>query len=151
MPDSVLKMTLAVLAVLIFAGFGNRETMASECIVVPTSESITTADVIYTGRVTTIRVGPQFAWPEIEFDVHERLKGPVSGKTFVLQTPNGKGMDCEGFDFVVGKDYLVFAAARYSVTGQPRTYGVGSYQGTALLDSDEGKQRLRATRRMIRK
>src|SRR5712691_8020427 len=127
---------------------GARQASACDCVGMPTREYFRSADRVYAGRVTGIRVGPRFAWPEIEFQVQETLKGRIPSRSFVLQTPNGKGVDCEGFDFTVGGSYLVFASARNSVTGHPNTYGVSWCAGTALLDSDEGKQRLQQARVM---
>jgi hypothetical protein len=73
------------------------------------------------------------------------IKGKTDGTRFVLVTPAGKGVNCRGFDFVAGKTYLVFASARESETGLPGTYGVNWCAGTVLVESDEGKKRLRET------
>jgi hypothetical protein len=142
------KGVLPVAMVLGAIALGARQASACDCVGMPTREYFRSADVVYAGRVTGIRVGPRFAWPEIEFQVQETLKGRIPSRSFVLQTPNGKGVDCEGFDFTVGGAYLVFASARNSVTGHPNTYGVSWCAGTALLESDEGKQRLQEARVM---
>jgi hypothetical protein len=121
-----------------------RRASACDCVGLPTSEYLRGADVVYTGRVVSIRAeGQRFAWPEIEFRLDRTIKGRTDGKRFVLVTPPTNGVNCRGFDFVVGKEYLVFATGRDSETGLPGTYGVNWCAGTKSLDADDGKQRLR--------
>jgi hypothetical protein len=116
-----------------------------------TEEYLRSADVVYTGRVVSIRADTQrFAWPEIEFGLDRTIKGRTGGKRFVLVTPPAKGVNCRGFDFVVGKEYLVFATGRDSETGLPGTYGVNWCAGTISLEADDGKQRLRETLQVTR-
>jgi hypothetical protein len=130
---------------------GERGASACDCAGVPTSQYLRNADVVYTGRVVSIRAdGQRFAWPEIEFGLDRTIKGRTDGKRFVLVTPAGKGVNCRGFDFVVGKKYLVFATGRDSETGQPGTYGVNWCAGTMSLEADDGKQRLRETLQLTR-
>ena len=140
----------ACLAFVMITAVGEREAFACECSGLPSVASVGDSDVIYIGRVTAIREGRRFAWPEIEFSVRDKLKGPV-GKAFVLQTGTQKGMSCEGFDFTIGKTYLVLAAERYSITGRAGTYGVNWCAGTTLVDTDEGKKALREVRKLIKK
>jgi hypothetical protein len=119
---------------------------ACSCVVVPTTDYLRSADIVYTGRVVDIRTDARrYAWPEIEFRVERTIKGRTEAGRFVLVTGAGKGVDCRGFDFIMDKTYLVFATARDSVTGRPGTYGVNWCGGTASLESSEGIQRLRET------
>lgn len=130
---------------------GERRASACECVGVPTSEYLQSADVVYTGRVVSIRTDPQrFAWPEVEFRLDRTIKGRTDGKRFVLVTPPSKGVNCRGFDFVVGKGYLVFATGRDSETGLPGAYGVNWCAGTMSLEADAGKQRLLETLQLTR-
>ena len=62
--------------------------------------------------------------------------------------PPPGGVDCRGFDFLVGKKYLVFANARDTATLSPGTYGVNWCGGTVSLESGEGAARLRETVRL---
>src|SRR5678816_1777444 len=103
------------------AVFGTaRRATACECIGLPTTEALRNADVVYTGRVVDIRTDSRrFAWPEIEFQLERTIKGRTHGTRAVLVTPASKGVDCRGFDFAIGKKYLVFAATRDSETGWP--------------------------------
>jgi hypothetical protein len=141
---------LVAIVILLSAFLGSeRRASACDCVGVPTSEYLRVADVVYTGRVVSIRADPQrFAWPEIEFGLDRTIKGPTDGKRFVLVTLPVKGVNCRGFDFVVGKEYVVFATGRDSETLLPGTYGVSWCGGTASLETDEGKQRLRETVRL---
>jgi hypothetical protein len=126
-----------------------RPASACDCVGVPTSEYLRGADVVYTGRVVSIRADRQrFAWPEIEFGLDRTIKGHTDGKRFVLVTLPANGVNCRGFDFVVGKAYLVFATGRDSESGLPGTYGVSWCAGTTLLETDKGKQRLGETLRL---
>jgi hypothetical protein len=125
---------------------GERRASACDCVGLPTTEYLRSADVVYTGRVVSIRADAQrFAWPEIEFGLDRTIKGRTDGKRFVLVTQPAKGVNCRGFDFVIGKEYLVFATGRDSETGLPGTYGVSWCAGTISLEDDDGKQRLRET------
>jgi len=125
---------------------GERPAAACDCVGLPTSQYLRSADVVYTGRVVSIRDDrKRFAWPEIEFALGRTIKGRTDGKRFVLVTPAGKGVNCRGFDFAVGTTYLVFATAGASETGLPGTYGVNWCAGTTSLEAEAGKQRLRET------
>ena len=128
-----------------------RRASACECVGVPTSTYLRGADIVYTGKVVSIRAdGQRVAWPEIEFGLDRTIKGHTDGKRFVLVTPPAKGVNCRGFDFVVGMEYLVFATGRDSDTGLLGTYGVNWCGGTTSLDADDGKQRLRETLQLAR-
>src|SRR5258707_1072360 len=117
----------------------SRQATACDCIGVPTAEYLRGADVVYTGRVVDIRTDSRrFGWPEIEFKLEHTIKGRTDGERVVLMTPAVKGVNCRGFDFAVGKAYLVFATTRDSETGRAGTYGVSWCGGTVLLESDEG-------------
>jgi hypothetical protein len=130
---------------------GERGASACECVGVPTREYVRSADVVYTGRVVSIRAAAQrFAWPEIEFALDRTLKGRTDAKRFVLVTPTSKGVNCRGFDFVVGKEYVVFATGRDSETGLRGTYGVNWCGGTMSLETEDGKRRLRETLQITR-
>jgi hypothetical protein len=130
---------------------GARPALACECVGVPTFEYLRSAELVYTGRVVSIRADTQrFPWPEIEFRVERTIKGRIDGERFVLVTPPSKGVNCRGFDFAAGKDYLVFATLRDSESGRPGTYGMNWCAGTVSLESDEGKQRLRETIQLTR-
>jgi hypothetical protein len=143
-----------VLAAAIFISVlivGEQRASACDCVGLPTSEYLRSADVVYTGRVVSIRAdAQQYAWPEIEFGLEHVLKGRTDRKRFVLVTPPRKGVDCRGFDFVVGQEYLVFATRRDSETGRAGTYGVNWCAGTMSLEADQGKRRLRETLQLIR-
>ncbi len=142
-----------VAIVIFFSAFVvcERRASACDCVGLPTSEYLRGADVVYTGRVVSIRAdGQRFTWPEIEFGLDRTIKGRTNGKRFVLVTPPAKGVNCRGFDFVVGKQYLVFATGRDSETGLPGTYGVNWCAGTTSLEADDGTQRLRETLQLAR-
>jgi hypothetical protein len=142
-----------VASLILFSAFlgSERRASACDCVGVPTSEYLRGADVVYTGRVVSIRAdGQRFAWPEIEFGLDRTIKGRTDGKRFVLVTPSAKGVNCRGFDFVVGKGYLVFATGRDSETGLPGTFGVNWCGGTTSLEADDGQQRLRETLQLSR-
>ena len=54
------------------------EAFACDCVGGPTRDLLRLADLVYTGRVTAVRVGPRYAWPEIEFSVDQTFKGKSS-------------------------------------------------------------------------
>ena len=54
---------------------GQRRASACTCVGVPTSDYLRGADVVYTGRVVSIRADSQrFAWPEVEFGLDRTIK-----------------------------------------------------------------------------
>jgi hypothetical protein len=137
------RLGLSTVAFIVAAVASERRVVACDCVILPTREYLRAADVVYTGRVVDIRADSRrFASPEVEFRVERAFKGRVEGKRMVLVTPIGKGVDCSGFDFVVGETYVVFASARGSAAGVARTYGVNWCGGTASLATATGKQRL---------
>jgi len=137
------RLGLSTVAFFVAAVASERRAVACDCVILPTREYLRAADVVYTGRVVDIRTDSRrFAWPEVEFRVERAFKGRVEGKRIVLVTPTRKGVDCSGFDFVVGQAYVVFASARDRATKVALTYGVNWCGGTASLASAEGKQRL---------
>jgi hypothetical protein len=130
---------------------GERPVAACDCVGLPTSQYLRSADVVYTGRVVSIRADRRrFAWSEIEFALDRTIKGRSDGKRFVLVTPPHKGVNCRGFDFDVGKKYLVFATVGASETGLPGTFGVNWCGGTMSLEAEDGKQRLREALQLTR-
>ena len=153
MTIAISRPALAAVIFLIAMLVGERRATACDCVGLPTDEYLRAADVVYTGRVIDIRTDAQrFGSPEIEFRLERaiKIKGRTDGKRFVLVTRPGKGVNCRGFDFVVGKKYLVFATARDSETGLPGTYGVNWCAGTTSLEFDDGRRRLRETLQLTR-
>lgn len=122
-----------------------RPAAACDCASASANTALSAADKVFVGRVVAIRVGQRYAWPEVEFSVDERLKGELQPPNVILHTAVGRGINCEGFPFVVGERYVVFAATRHSVTGWPKTYGVNWCMGTSPLDA-AGQRMLNETR-----
>jgi hypothetical protein len=67
-----------------------------------------------------------------------------------VRLPTSEGRQCRGFDFVVGRKYVVFAIGRDSETGLPGMYDVSWCAGTESPEADAGKQRLRETLQLAR-
>ncbi len=123
------------------AALSVRQATACSCVGLATTAYLRDSDIVYTGTVTAIRNGR----PEIEFRVERVIKGPVRPRRFLLSAPINNGGSCDGFNFEVGKKYLVFANARNSAAGLPGTYGVNLCGGTISLESASGRRRLRET------
>jgi len=127
---------------------GTRDASACTCVGTAPEQAVYRADIVFAGSVSAIRDDSNDPWPEVEFRVEEILKGPVDAVTMVLHTPNRGGTNCEGFDFDLGKTYLVFAFARAST--QPPSYGVNMCGGTTPLEARGGRERVDQILKMVR-
>ncbi len=93
-----------------FLTWNPSSTHACSCLVPQSVEQeMEQSDAVFTGTVTKIKkVGMGLYSPKkVYFDVEKTWKGQNKAKTFVI-TGIGSG-DC-GFNFEVGKDYIVYAS-----------------------------------------
>jgi len=127
------------IAVACISFLATRDASACSCVGIAPEQAVYRAGIVFAGSVSAIR-GDGNVPPEVEFHVEEVLKGPPDAATIVLHTPSRSGANCEGYDFDMGKTYLVFAFARAS--NQPASYGVSMCGGTTQLQAIGRRQRL---------
>ena len=92
----------------------------------------------------------------VEFAVLHGWKGVAAGTT-TLHTQRNM-VSCDGYEFVVGVTYLVFAtengptqAERYHVSPSTKTYGVSLCGGTTVLWDARGRDREQQAQRLSRR
>jgi hypothetical protein len=133
-----MKTCLLVIAgsVLLFS----RPAFACDCVTGPIPQVFKATDLVFSGIVTTVRLAnPQQFEGEaptvVELTVRRPWKG-VQAATVTLRTQRNR-YSCEGFEFVVGQEYLVFAnrnpPGRYGLSAGTTTFGVSLCGGTTPL------------------
>jgi hypothetical protein len=129
--------------------------VACDCGVPPIGIAIAQADVILTGSVTRIEVTEVTGVHRIAVDVRERFKGQPGHNFTIYSHPFG--VSCLGYDFRVGREYVVFAMVNnnkselFQIPGAPRTgHLVYLCSGTADLANAVGNRRLLEVRQSLK-
>jgi hypothetical protein len=117
-----------------------RPAFACDCNVKRVGDALDVADVVVSGIVTSIRLArvDQFgreAPTVVDIAIQRSWKGKAV-QTVTLHTQRNSS-SCDGFEFAVGDQYLVFAARnsealtrRYGLPATSLSYGVTSCGGT---------------------
>jgi hypothetical protein len=92
----------------LFLLFGAKETFACSCVPTnPTSnEDFQKADAVFTGQVLDVKRKENSGMVEVKIAVQKYWKGNVSKQTKIM---TAKDSAMCGFNFEVGKSYLVYA------------------------------------------
>ena len=130
---------------------------ACDCSVPPIDIAIRQADVVISGSVTRIEVTETTGVLRVNVYVRETLKGQASGNFTIYSHPFGAS--CLGYNFQVGREYVVFAAANdprrqpFHMPEAPSTgHVVHLCGGTADLQNPVGNdnRRLEEARQRLR-
>jgi hypothetical protein len=143
------------LLVTVFAfGLWPADVLACDCDVPPIAMAIERANVVATGRITRLEWIEASGVIQVEIAVAESLKGTGVKGQFVAYT-RPYGVSCFGYDFRVGRDYLVFASrpqpALEPINLPTSGYLVGLCGGTTELGQRQGNQRLTATKEALKR
>jgi hypothetical protein len=127
---------------------------ACSCVVPPTDIAIRQAEIILSGPVTRIEVTQVPGVLRVTIHVRETLKGRAD-RTFTIYS-HPYGGSCVGYDFRVGREYVVFARANtgpFRIDGAPQdSHIVPLCGGTADLQNPvgDGNRRLYETRQQLK-
>jgi hypothetical protein len=130
---------------------------ACTCAVPPIDIAIRQADVIVSGPATRIEVTQVPGVLRATIYVRETLKGQAD-RNFTIYT-HPPGGSCVGYDFRVGREYVVFAQANGPTVGPlhiaeapPNSYIVPLCGGTADLQNpiSDGNRRLYEARQRLK-
>ena len=127
---------------------------ACSCDIPPTDIAIRQADVIVSGPVTRIEVTQVPGVLRVTIYVRETLKGQADRNFTIYSHPYGGS--CVGYDFRVGREYVVFAQANtrpFHIAGAPSdSHIVPLCGGTADLENPtgDGNRRLYEARQQLK-
>jgi hypothetical protein len=142
------KMKRLPLALLVLAALMGDPSSASACSCdVPAIDKlIAQADVIFSGPVTRMEVTETTGVLRVTVYVRETLKGQANSNFTIYNLADTAS--CRGYDFRVGREYVVFAMVNdkksFQIPAAPRTgHLVSLCGGTAELNDPLGRGRRR--------
>jgi hypothetical protein len=151
----MIRLTGVVLALMAF--WSPSRALACDCGIPPVDIAIRQADVILSGPVTRIETTEIAGVLRVTVYVREVLKGHADRIFAIYSRPFGG--PCLGFDFKVGREYVVFALTNASPHGSfhmPEAPATGQVVhlcgGTADLQNPlgPGNRRLQEVRRRLK-
>ena len=152
-------LTAHALVLISFAG-QTRTAYACDCSTLPVDMSIAQADVIVRATVTRMETTETAGVLRLIASVRESFKG-ASTTTLTIYT-HPFGFSCLGYDFRVGREYVVFARINNGMINGNRSdllqmrdvpstvYVVYLCGGTADVGRADGYQRLAALRQRLK-
>jgi hypothetical protein len=111
---------------------------------------------VVSGLVTAINLDRQTGLLRVEVDIRESFKREAANPPRAIYTALF-GNSCYGFDFRVGREYVIFAlappTARWGPSPRVRTTGlvVALCGGTAEIGNLHGNRALQELRKIVRK
>jgi hypothetical protein len=152
-------MKLCACLIVLVATFGiPRAAFACSCDPAPVANALKAADIAFSGVVTSVRLAQQvLSEGEAPTIVESRMLRSwknATANTVTLYTQRNLST-CEGYEFIVGERYVVFArrnsskqASRYAVGPTAVTPGVGLCTGTSSFRMPATRERERQLLRL---